>query len=150
MIHKKREVVLPKVRERALTLPLPEPPAVLFSKSRAFQIMGQKRYPQSVPQKTLDQSQSLLFTLPFEIRQKIWKMVIGGGVLHIMHLNDGLGHVRCMGSPVKFLIRVSHASWSNHSTSLGDADFTDLQARKQMEAHGILVDINAGFKGLSE
>jgi hypothetical protein len=102
MIHKKREVVLPKTRERALTLPLPDPPTVLISKFRAFHIMGQNGGPQSVPQKTLDQSQSILFTLPFEIRQIIWKMVVGGGVLHVMRLNDGLGHVRCMGSPAKF------------------------------------------------
>lgn len=91
--------VLPSrmARRRALTLPLDEPNRTLISKLKASYIMGMKanlRYNGS--QTTCSQSQSILFRLPFEIRQMIWKEVLGGNLIHIMILSDGLAHVRCM------------------------------------------------------
>lgn len=50
----------------------------------------------SKPQETLDQHQSILFTLPYEIRALIWTSVVGGGLVHITELRSTLGHVGCM------------------------------------------------------
>jgi len=44
---------------------------------------------------TADQEQSALFKLPKELRQSIYKQVIGNSVLHIVRRPDKLGHKRC-------------------------------------------------------
>ena len=46
--------------------------------------------------KTCDQSQSRLFSkLPLELRQSIYRYVLGGKVIHVTRLQTRLGHVTC-------------------------------------------------------
>jgi hypothetical protein len=44
----------------------------------------------------LDQHQSALLTLPYDIRALIWTSVVGGGLVHITELRNTLGQVACM------------------------------------------------------
>lgn len=72
--HAPRPVV---VRKRALTIPLEAETSL------------------TTTQKTLDQSQSHLLSLPLELREMIYKYVLGDTVLHIVHKERKLGHLRC-------------------------------------------------------
>jgi hypothetical protein len=117
---KKQDTLQPgrRARERALTLPLPGPNQSLVSKIQSLQILG-KTNQQTTSQKTCDQSHSILFTLPFEIRQMIWKEVLGGDVIHIIPLRDGLGHVRCIDSCGEKWNFLGHRCWVQHFIRLG-------------------------------
>jgi hypothetical protein len=105
-------VPLPKLRERSLSLlPLPPPHSsyreiqIEASPSRwqrFCSVLGSRRVekvkeqkPEAI-QRVVDQKQSILFTLRIEIRQMIWKEALGNGVVHITHLKNRLGHVRCV------------------------------------------------------
>lgn len=72
-------------RPRALTAPLPEPSA----------LQRLSTYLTKQQQVTHDQLQSALFTLPFEIREKIWKYVLTENRVVLVHLSKRLGHFRC-------------------------------------------------------
>jgi len=75
------------VRKRALTIPLP-------SKSD-LDLATEKQIPPPEIQKTLPQMQSRLLALPLELREMIYKYVLGDNVLHIIHKENKLGHLRC-------------------------------------------------------
>jgi hypothetical protein len=45
--------------------------------------------------KTLDQSQSRLMQLPYELRQMIWRATIGDSTFHMILKRNKLGHIRC-------------------------------------------------------
>lgn len=120
-MFRKKEVTLPpryRVRDRALTLPLPEPSQTLIAKIQSLQIRG-NRSQQPAPQKPCDQRQSILYTLPFEIRQMIWKEVLGDDVVHIMPLKDGIGHVRCINRSGEECDFSGHRCWVQHYIRLG-------------------------------
>jgi hypothetical protein len=42
-----------------------------------------------------DQQQCGLFKLPYEVREMIWKLVIGDNKIGLVHLSKRLGHFRC-------------------------------------------------------
>jgi hypothetical protein len=75
------------VRKRALTIPL-------LSKSD-LDLATEKQIPLPETQKTLPQMQSPLLALPLELREIIYKYVLGDDVLHIIHKENKLGHLRC-------------------------------------------------------
>lgn len=64
------------VRKRALTVPLPQAP-------------NQPR------QQVLEQTDSLLFKLPLELRELIYLALLGDKTLHIVRKDRRLGHLRC-------------------------------------------------------
>jgi hypothetical protein len=72
-------------RPRALTLPLPEPSALQWLSTHLIK-------PRQV---THDQLQSALFTLPFEIREVIWKYALTENRVVLVHLSKRLAHFRC-------------------------------------------------------
>lgn len=82
---------LPHPRPRALSCPLPSPPP----KSRRpwNLLMFSKSAPQ---QRTLDQSQSALARLPWEIRHRIWSEVLGRRLLHIVRAPKTLLAIECV------------------------------------------------------
>lgn len=90
-------------RNRGLTLPLQveskpnDPPQNRWQQFlAALSISKSKTEPQRTTlQTTLDQHQSPLCKLPFELRQMIWKEVLGNGIMHITHLENRLSHARC-------------------------------------------------------
>jgi hypothetical protein len=93
-----------KARRRSLTLPFlqesmmhPDPPQSrvwrLFSRLPILQANTKLKQPTF--QTTSDQRQSSLCKLPFELREMIWKEVLGSGIMHITHLENRLGHARC-------------------------------------------------------
>ena len=45
--------------------------------------------------KTLDQSQSRLLQLPYELRQMIFRATIGDSTMHMILKKNKLGHLRC-------------------------------------------------------
>lgn len=121
MFRKKKENASPpdrRARERALTLPLPGPSQSLVSKIKSLHILGKKSQ-QTTGQKSCCQSQSILYTLPFEIRQMIWKEVLGGAIIHIIPLKDGLGHVRCIDNCGEKWNFLGHRCWVQHFIRLG-------------------------------
>ena len=63
------------------------------------------------PQEPLDQHQSILFKLPFEIRAMIWMDVVGGGLVHITELKNQLGHVACMDRTMQKWGMWKHDCW---------------------------------------
>jgi len=72
--------------ERALTIPVPamaEPGRVLPTERRGM---------------TLDQSASRLMRLPLELREMIYRHVVGDTTLHIILKKHKLGHLRCKAS----------------------------------------------------
>jgi hypothetical protein len=111
---------LRKARRRALTLPLlqesmtsPDEPINrswrLLSK---LPVLGAKTKPrQNTIQITFDQLQSPLFRLPFELRDMIWKEVLGGGIMHITHVKNGLGHTRCTDEKGEKWFTSRHDCW---------------------------------------
>ena len=92
-----------RIRRRALTLPLPpnsscevRTPNLWPRFLPAFQIAGARtKSEKKIIQKTMDQYHSPIFKLPFEIREMIWKYVLGIGTIHITHLQNRLGHASC-------------------------------------------------------
>jgi hypothetical protein len=82
----RRQVMAPRplpVRplERSLTIPVP--------KSVEKTASGPERG------KTLDQSQSRLMQLPYELRQMIFRFTVGDSTLHMILKKNKLGHLRC-------------------------------------------------------
>ena len=75
----------PSKRDRALTLPLPQPTEL--EKLRSI-VTGWH-------QTTHGQMQSIFFKIPFEIRASIYLLALGRHRLHIVHLSKRLAHVRC-------------------------------------------------------
>ncbi|KAF2203696.1 hypothetical protein GQ43DRAFT_438617 [Delitschia confertaspora ATCC 74209] len=67
-------------RQRALSIPLPD-----------TECMNEGR-------KTLDQSQSRLMRLPLELREMIYRNVLGDNTLHMILKEQKLGHLRCKAS----------------------------------------------------
>jgi len=85
-------------RGRALTLPTHNP-VVSTSQESLMQRLQNLIFSNQeidVALETLDQTQSPLFRLPFEIRQMIWKEVLVVWMIHIIPRKDGhLVHARC-------------------------------------------------------
>jgi hypothetical protein len=73
----------------------------------------------SQPQEASDQHQSILFTLPFDIRSIIWTDVVGGGLVHITELKNHLGHVPCMDRSRQKWGMWKHDCWYCSLTVLG-------------------------------
>ncbi|KAI9932452.1 hypothetical protein ASPWEDRAFT_63515 [Aspergillus wentii DTO 134E9] len=74
---------LPKKRPRALSVPRED--------DRQFSVWNVLKQ----PRKTLDQSQSRLLSLPYEIRVMIWREAIGGLLLHLMRAPHKVASFRC-------------------------------------------------------
>jgi hypothetical protein len=72
-------------RPRALTPPLPQPSTLQRLRAR----LTKQR------QVMHDQLQSILYKLPFEIREQIWKHVIAEKPIVLVHLSKRLAHFRC-------------------------------------------------------
>ena len=93
-----------EARRRRLTLPLlrfesaknlqrlPSRSEGLFAALSVFRRAVER---ERTVQTTIDQQESPLCQLPFEIRQMIWKEALGSGIMHITHLESRLGHARC-------------------------------------------------------
>ncbi|KAF2491401.1 hypothetical protein BU16DRAFT_565103 [Lophium mytilinum] len=76
------------VRKRGLSIPLPEPepePEKLDIPSS----------PEELKQTTVFQEKSRLMALPLELREMIYKAVLGDDVMHVIHKENKLGHLRC-------------------------------------------------------
>lgn len=69
--------------------------------------------------KTLDQSHSILFTLPAEIRELVWKAVLGDRIIHIQHLDGRLGHVRCADKDCGKWEMGNHKCWGYGHINIG-------------------------------
>ncbi|KAJ5806871.1 hypothetical protein N7474_010463 [Penicillium riverlandense] len=80
-----REIRTPLPRKRALTLPLPEKPTWIKWRK----------------QKTKEQTQCLLMKLPLELREEIYRQVLGNKVVRIWRTFDELGHTSCPTQVVK-------------------------------------------------
>ncbi|KAF2688442.1 hypothetical protein K458DRAFT_484502 [Lentithecium fluviatile CBS 122367] len=83
----RRQVMAPRplpVRppERRLTIPVPKSAEMASSTERE---RG----------KTLDQSQSRLMQLPYELRQIIFRAAVGDSTMHMILKKNKLGHLRC-------------------------------------------------------
>jgi len=115
---------LPRQRPRALTSPLPSP---------SFQRPPWNPFRRSIPQRTLDQSQTALFgQLPSEIRHIIWTEYMSGHLLHIARDRNRLLAIDCVekepekqkidaGSESRLYTRF-HGCWggkTGHSTTPG-------------------------------
>jgi hypothetical protein len=95
----------PIFRERSLTPPLPSEESgsrIPTGRRDPLRLMrGPYQDPQEMTepivalQNTSDQCQSPLFRLPPELRQEIWKMLLGNNVIHILHKRQRLGHIKC-------------------------------------------------------
>ncbi|KAF2734871.1 hypothetical protein EJ04DRAFT_465836 [Polyplosphaeria fusca] len=72
--------------ERSLTLPMPSP--VIDEKMAVLS-------PESRRGKSLHQTQSRLMRLPLELREMIWKAVVGDSTMHMILKENKLGHLRC-------------------------------------------------------
>jgi hypothetical protein len=97
--HKKKKPIrtLPRDRKRALTLPLPESSSPWYRKGRS--------------QKTFDQSQSLFFRLPLELREIIYHQVVmpsDGADLHVAITGYRLCGIPCSESDS------SHRGWQHN------------------------------------
>ncbi|KAF2250713.1 hypothetical protein BU26DRAFT_562678 [Trematosphaeria pertusa] len=69
--------------ERNLTIPLPTP-----SEKTAI-------YPQRERGRTVEQTHSRLMQLPLELRQMIYRAVLGDSTMHMILKRNKLGHLRC-------------------------------------------------------
>jgi hypothetical protein len=69
--------------------------------------------------KALDQSQSILFSLPAEIRELVWKAVLGDRIIHIQHLDGRLGHVRCADKDCGKWEMGNHKCWGHGHANIG-------------------------------
>lgn len=90
----KRQKMAPRplpVRPPQRNLTIPAPPTVQISEKRDGSVVSweHKR------KKTLGQSQSGLMKLPLELRQMIYKTVLGDSTMHIIFKEHKLGHLRC-------------------------------------------------------
>ena len=73
----------------------------------------------AVEQQTSDQSQSILFTLPFELRELIWKSVLGLRMIHLQHLDGRLGHVKCTVDTGETWAVGNHECWYHGHINIG-------------------------------
>jgi hypothetical protein len=109
----------PKARRRGLTLPLlpdecaknldPKPSrwrGLLSTLGASRRNTGKQ-----VVQTTFDQHHSSLSKLPLELRQMIWKEVLGSGIMHITHLENRLGHARCTDETGNNWVMSRHDCW---------------------------------------
>lgn len=89
--------VLPKIRPRALTLPLPLAQEAATKKKWTLPKLGSKFKQTAQDQITFEQEGCTIFTkLPREIRDMIWKECLGGSVLHFGFPDGkGRGYVAC-------------------------------------------------------
>jgi hypothetical protein len=73
----------------------------------------------ALPPKIADQSQSILFRLPFEIRELVWKAVLGDRLIHIQQLDGRLGHVRCADKECGKWEMGNHKCWGYGHINIG-------------------------------
>ncbi|KAF2811781.1 uncharacterized protein BDZ99DRAFT_497429 [Mytilinidion resinicola] len=81
------------VRKRALSIPLPEEPET--------EEPGVPSSPEELKQTTIFQEKSRLMALPLELREMIYKAVLGNDVMHVIHKENKLGHLRCKANSEK-------------------------------------------------
>ncbi|KAF2015309.1 hypothetical protein BU24DRAFT_421613 [Aaosphaeria arxii CBS 175.79] len=74
--------------ERNLTIPVPRKVRRMSDKHEASS--------ESLAGKTLDQTQSRLMRLPFELREMIFRAVVGDKTMHIVLKENKLGHYECL------------------------------------------------------
>ena len=70
-------------------------------------------------QQTSDQSQSILFTLPFELRELMWKFVLGLRMIHLQHLDGRLGFVKCTDDTGEPWTVGNHGCWYHGHANIG-------------------------------
>lgn len=87
-----------------------KPQAPLAQRSPQLKFSAELRPEQ---QYALEQSQSLLFQLPYEMRQMIWKDAICGKVVHIAHQSNRLVNIVCSLEDTFELVRNTgqHKCW---------------------------------------
>ena len=115
---KERQAKTPRplysTRPRTLTSPVP----VYIPANSIISLIRQTLFP-AVQQKTSCQSQSaLLSTLPIEIRQVIWKEVVGGKLLHVMRIEQRLLAIECPDRVHLFWGIPCSACWLDKSLNL--------------------------------
>jgi len=92
----------------------------------------------STTQKTLDQSQSHLLTLPLELREMIYKYVLGDTVLHIVHKERKLGHLRCKAVTAKECPLPYRDSGSIRESCWGNVDSGNVMTGQVTTDGGII------------
>jgi hypothetical protein len=104
---------LPRKRPRALTNPLPD------DRNRSW-----IRHLFKNSQHASEQSESLLFTrLPPEIRDLIWTEVLGGHLLHLVHVFKRLRAVNCTETFGPDLETRRHGCWGLTNEVMNKAGF---------------------------
>ncbi|KAJ4295176.1 hypothetical protein N0V90_007186 [Kalmusia sp. IMI 367209] len=91
-----RRIAARKERDRMKALPLVRPRSLTLRSGDAFREDVGAHDGRRVRQKTVDQLGACeLWRFPFEVRELIWKNVIGGNHIHIMKKRGRLGSVYC-------------------------------------------------------
>jgi hypothetical protein len=70
-------------------------------------------------QETWDQKQSILFTLPFELREIIWRFALGGRIIHLQNIDGRLGKVKCIEPTGEIWDLGDHHCWYRGCTNIG-------------------------------
>ena len=73
----------------------------------------------ALEQETCDQKQSALFTLPFELREIIWKFALGAMTIHLQNSDGRLGHVKCIDQTGERWGLGDHHCWYGGYTNIG-------------------------------